>query len=483
MQPNVIPIKPVPIDTTDQEQALYEVRKKIYPRAVTGWFANWRIALIISTQVLFYCTAWFQWNGRQSVLFDLAARKFYVFGIVFWPQDFIYLTLLLTISAFSLFLFTAVAGRLFCGYACPQTVYTEIFLWIERSIEGDRSHRMKLDQGPLTLEKFFKKSFKHSAWIVLAMWTGFTFVGYFTPIRGLFLDFAQTKLSGWELFWIIFYAFATYDNAGWMREQVCKYMCPYARFQSVMFDRDTLVITYDTKRGEPRGARSRKADLATSGLGHCVDCEICVQVCPTGIDIRNGLQSDCIGCAACIDGCDQVMDKMGYPKGLIRYATENAMEHRYSWREMIKRVFRPRVLIYTGLLWTLIFATGFSIWARTPIKVDIIRDRAMLTRQSDEKYVENVYQLRVMNTDEKPHRFVISATGLPELQMISNLQNLQVGPTASVIVPIRLRLDTAKTEPGSHRIQFTVEANDNDNHSTPEVFFIHEKSVFIVPRR
>jgi len=315
--------KIIPIATqsvvADQEQALYEVRRKIYPRAVTGRFAAARVALVLFTQAVFYGVPWLQWGGRQAVLFDLGARKFYIFGIVFWPQDFIYLTVLLTISALSLFLFTAVAGRLFCGYACPQTVYTEIFLWVERKIEGERMQRMKMDSAALTGSKLWRKTAKHGVWVAIALWTGITFVGYFTPITALLHEIGTLSLSAWQTFWIGFYSFATYGNAGWMREQVCKYMCPYARFQSVMFDPDTLIVTYDGKRGEPRGARSRKVDPADAGLGHCVDCEICVQVCPTGIDIRKGLQYECIGCAACIDACDAVMTKLDRPLGLIRY--------------------------------------------------------------------------------------------------------------------------------------------------------------------
>src|SRR3990172_8021555 len=340
------------------EQALYEGRKKIYPRAVHGWFAAWRWALVWATQLVFYGGAWLQWNDRQAVLFDIVHRKFYILGLVFWPQDIIYLTVLLIVSALGLFLFTAVAGRLWCGYACPQTVYTEIFMWVEERIEGSRAARMKLDQSPLTVRKLGLKSAKHAVWLAIALWTGFTFVGYFTPIRELWTEATtlfrwsgggpNPALGPWETFWVLFYGFATYGNAGWMREQVCKYMCPYARFQSAMFDRDTLVITYDGGRGEPRGARSRAADRAALGLGDCVDCGICVQVCPTGIDIRNGLQYECIGCAACIDGCDQVMEKMGYPKGLIRYSTERALKDYLKPKQLLRRVFRPRVLLYSA---------------------------------------------------------------------------------------------------------------------------------------
>ena len=321
----VIPIQPAP-----EEVALYEIRKKIYPRAVHGWFAKWRWALIFLTQAVFYGLPWIGWNGRQAVLFDLGARKFYIFGLVFWPQDVIYLSVLLILSAISLFLFTAVAGRLWCGYACPQTVYTETFSWIERKIEGDRLARIRLDAAPLSLEKIVIKARKHTAWFVIALWTGYTFVGYFTPIHDLGIRAITWELGSSESFWMFFYGFATYGNAGFMREQVCKYMCPYARFQSVMFDKDTLVITYDHERGEPRGSRPKAVNPRDERLGDCIDCSICVQVCPTGIDIRNGLQYECIGCGACIDGCNQVMDKMGYPPGLIRYTTENALARGYD---------------------------------------------------------------------------------------------------------------------------------------------------------
>ncbi len=271
-------------------QSLYEVRKKIHPRAVSGWFATWRWALVWFTQILYYGLCWLPWNGRQAVLFDIVERKFYIFGLVFWPQDIFFLAILLVICAYSLFLFTAIGGRLWCGYACPQTVYTEIFIWIEEKIEGGHTARARLDKAPTGLRKFSLKAAKHLAWGAVALWTGFTFVGYVTPIQSLSSKVMELSLGPWETFWILFYAFATYGNAGWMREQVCKYMCPYARFQGVMFDPDTLVVTYDAGRGEPRGSRSRSTDARGSGLGDCVDCGICVQVCPTGIDIRKGLK-------------------------------------------------------------------------------------------------------------------------------------------------------------------------------------------------
>jgi cytochrome c oxidase accessory protein FixG len=296
---------------------MYRKEPKKYPREVKGRFDTLRDLAMYVLLGIYYFLPWFTLDGRQGVLFDLPARKFYIFGITFWPQDFIYLALLLVIAGLSLFFFTALAGRLFCGYACPQTVWTEAFLLMERWVEGDRAQRMKLDKAPWSTKKLVRKATKQFLWITFALWTGFTFVGFFTPIRELWGDIARFNLGGWETFWFLFYSLATYGNAGYLREQVCKYMCPYARFQSAMFDRNTLIISYDEDRGEPRGGRRKGSDA--SNLGDCINCTLCVQVCPTGIDIRNGLQYECIACAACIDVCDQVMDKMGYERGLVRY--------------------------------------------------------------------------------------------------------------------------------------------------------------------
>ena len=444
-------------DGSAVEQELYEVRKKIHPRSVTGVFAGWRWALVWATQIVYYGLPWLEWNDRQAVLFDLVRRKFYIFGLVFWPQDFIFLSGLLIIAALSLFLFTAIAGRLWCGYACPQTVYTEIFLWIERVIEGDRTQRIQLDQQPMNAGKLAKRSAKHGLWIALSLWTGFTFVGYFTPIRELWAEVWSVALGPWETFWILFYGFATYGNAGWMREQVCKYMCPYARFQSVMFDADTLIITYDAARGEPRGPRSKKADPAAAGLGHCVDCGICVQVCPTGIDIRRGLQYECIGCAACIDGCNQVMDRMRYPRGLIRYSTDNALRGRYAETTFLRHMMRPRTLVYGAVLLAVVAALSVTLAVRVPLKVNVIRDRAALSREAADGRIENVYRLQVMNTEEAPRRYVVSVSGIPGAEL-GLRQPLEVPAATTQTFPVEVRADPAALRAGSHPIVFHVEA-------------------------
>lgn len=455
---------------------MYKSREEIYPREIKGRFATLRWLCVLLTQAVFYGFPWLSWNGRQAVLFDLAARKFYIFGIVLWPQDFIFLAALLIICAYGLFLVTAVAGRVWCGFGCPQTVYTELFLWIERRIEGPRSARMRLAKQPWTAEKITKKSLKHLAWALLAAWTGFTFVAYFTPAHHLLHEIAALTLGPWEWFWICFYSFATYGNAGRMREQVCKYMCPYARFQSAMFDKDTLIVTYDQKRGEPRSAGARKTlDVARTG-GDCIDCSMCVQVCPTGIDIRKGLQYECIGCAACVDACDSVMEKVDLPKGLIRYATERAITEHLNAYEIRRNMLRPRILVYGTLLLIIIGIFSTSLLTRTPLKMDVIRDRGSMGREIDEGAIENVYRLQIMNTAEKSRHFHLSVEGINSIALETS-DDIIVDGATSLVVPVRVKVDHGQGNAGSNKIHFKLQAIDD-----PGVY-VNEKAVFLIPRQ
>ena len=504
---------------------MYAAREEIYPREAKGRYASLRWACVWLTQLVFYGLPWLQWNDRQAVLFDLGTRKFYLFGIVLWPQDFIYLAALLIISACTLFLVTAVAGRVWCGFACPQTVYTEIFMWIERRIEGTRSARMRLDRQPWSVGKLSRKTAKHLAWGAVALWTGLTFVGYFTPVKILTHEITGLALGPWELFWVLFYAFATYGNAGWMREQVCKYMCPYARFQSSMFDHDTLIVTYDQARGQPRGPLARKDGtapiaagmvatllvrnvipatpftspttldsamplsmpelMATASLdaaapaartsGDCIDCSMCVQVCPTGIDIRDGLQYECIGCAACVDACNSVMDKVGTPRGLVRYSTENALRDQLTPAAIRRRAMRPRVLIYSVLLLGIVIACFGALTLRTPLKLDVIRDRGALGREVEDGAIENVFRLQIMNTAEVAHRFQISVTGIDSIKVAGSTEVLLPGADARA-VPVSIRVAHGKGHSGSNPIVFTVQALDD-----PQLR-VKEAAVFFVPR-
>ena len=470
----VIPITPEPVDGGQEYMPMFASEQKVYSRAISGVFSRWRWIMVFLTQIVFYGLPWLQWGERQMVLFDLGARRFYLFGLVLYPQDFIYLTGLLIISALGLFLFTAVAGRLWCGFSCPQTVYTEIFMWIESKVEGDRSARMRIDKHGWTFEKIWKKSLKQFLWIVLSLWTGFTFVGYFVPIRELGVELMAFQGS-WQIFWVLFYGFATYGNAGYMREQVCKYMCPYARFQSAMFDKDTMIVSYDVQRGEARGPRRKDVDYKAQGLGDCIDCKLCVQVCPVGIDIRKGLQYECIGCGLCIDACNSVMDKMEYPRGLIRLTTQNAVAKLWKQAQVIRRIFRPRVLIYSTVLLALSAAMIASLVLREPLKVDVIRDRAALSRIVAGGKLENVYRLQIMNATESEQRYRISATGLDQLEVVSE-QEVSVGPTETRGIAVRLQIPYGSAASGSHPVHFNVDA------LTAGAGRISEKSVFLVPR-
>lgn len=488
--------RPLPPGVEVLEQTLADVRQKIYARSVMGVFARWRIALVLLTQVLFYGLPWLNWNGRQAVLFDLGARKFYIFDMVLWPQDVIYLTLLLIISALGLFLFTAIAGRLFCGYACPQTVYTEIFMWIERKVEGDRVARIRLDESPLSVRKVRIKATKHALWLVVAFWTGFSFIGYFAPIRGLAHDLLALTLGPWQWFWLVFYSVATWGNAGFLREQVCKYMCPYARFQSVMVDRDTLVVTYDATRGEPRGARSRKLDHRAQGMGDCVDCSICVQVCPTGIDIRQGLQYMCIGCGACVDACDQVMDKLDYPKGLIRYTSEKGILEKLSPKEIRRNLFRPRVLIYSKLMLILVAVFIGALATRTTLRVDVIRDRGMLGREVAGGLIENVYRIQLINASEQALVLSLGVEGLPGMTValadrgsvplagvkqdepIQSASRIQVPSASNRLIAVVVRAPAEAGKLGTQPIRFVTKSLGPDGAVLSE---INEASSFIFP--
>ena len=445
---------------------------RIHPHSVTGWFANWRVAMVVITQLVFYGVPWLQWDGRQAVLFDLANRQFYLGPLVLYPQDFIYLTGLLITCALALFLFTAVAGRLWCGYACPQTVYTEIFLWIERAIEGDGPKQRRLDAAPLGPRKIAIRGGKHVVWLIVALWTGFTFVGFFMPIRALAAGI-PTLDFGAEAIAIFFYGFFTYFNAGWLREKICKFMCPYARFQSVMFDADTLIVTYDAARGEPRGTR-RKGD--NQGLGSCVDCGFCVSVCPTGIDIRKGLQIDCIACGACIDACDQVMDRMHLPRGLIRYTTENVLSGKRPKGRWYTHVLRPRVIVYSLVLATVVGVMGFALASRDPFRVNVMREGSVLSRPTADGRIENLYRVKVFNMDEHPRRYRISADGLPSLDMASmEGAEFEVPGTGSRTLAVYLRVDPEQVSAGSHDVRFTVVTSDEG-----QSLRVEEKSTFLL---
>ncbi len=433
------------------QESLYRKEPKIYPRQVRGRFDTLRDLSMYVLLGIYYFLPWISMDGRQAVLFDLPARKFHIFNLTFWPQDFIYLALLLAIAGLTLFFFTALAGRLWCGYACPQTVWTEAFLLMERWVEGDRLKRMRLDNGPWNRERILRKTAKQFLWIAFAAWTGFTFVGFFTPIRELWSGISTFSLGPWETFWLVFYSFATYGNAGFLREQVCKYMCPYARFQSAMFDKDTLIISYDESRGEPRGGRRKGSE--TPEMGDCINCTLCVQVCPTGIDIREGLQYECIACAACVDICDQVMDKMGYERGLVRYTTE------HSLAGGLTRVLRPRILIYGVLLLALLSGVLWSISQRVPLRAELIRDRNALYRELPGGQIENVYKLKLINMDDQAHSYRLTVLGNDQVEA-NTARPLSLASEEVGVFSLRLSAPATAGQ-GVLRLDIRFEAEDN----------------------
>ncbi len=439
---------------TSATNSLYKSREKIHPRDVHGTFARLRVASVWLLLGMYYLGPWLNWNGRQAILFDLPARKFYIFGLELWPQDFVFLAWLLIIAAITLFYVTTIAGRVWCGYACPQTVWTEVFMMMERWTEGPRNKRLKLDKSPWTREKILRRGSKHVLWLVFALWTGFTFVGYFTPIRELAMKTVAMDLGPWEMFWIFFYSLATWGNAGFLREQVCLYMCPYARFQSAMFDKDTLIISYDEKRGEPRGAR-KKGSAKAQQLGDCVDCKQCVHVCPTGIDIRDGLQYECIACGGCIDVCDTVMEKMGYDKGLIRYTTQHGMNGEKT------HILRPRVIAYTLIWISLIAIYLYALAHRSPIQVDVIKERNPIYREVAGNRIQNVYRLKIMNKDHQAHVYTIRIEGLADAQLktLPAQVRVQAGELHTVIAQVSVPRETL-SQP-EYRFRFHFEAKDN----------------------
>jgi cytochrome c oxidase accessory protein FixG len=407
---------------------LYQRREKIFTRSIEGRFQRIRMLSGWPLLIGYFAVPWLQWGERQAVLFDLPARQFHVLGVTFWPQDFVLLGALLIIAAFALFTFTSVVGRIWCGYTCPQTVWTAIYMWMEQFAEGPRHVRIRLDQAPWNFEKIRKRGLKHGLWLGWAFFTGFTFVGYFTPIRELIGDVVHFELSAWPTFWIAFFTAATYVNAGWLREQVCIYMCPYARFQSAMFDEDTLIVSYDAARGEPRG--SRKRGVSAQSLGDCVDCQLCVQVCPTGIDIRDGLQYECIGCAHCVDACDDVMTKVGYAPGLIRYTTSRELAGGTS------RLLRPRVIGYASALVIMCGLFVYALLDRSLVGIDVIRGRGELYQLIGDD-VRNDYELKLMNKSQKTMRLQIGVSAAVPVSVLGPTE-VDIDPGEVVNVPISL---------------------------------------------
>jgi len=444
------------IELVEPSRAKVKVKSSdnlIHTRSFTGLFRNLRLSGAGFLFLLFFGTVWLDWGGRQAVLWDLADSKFHIFGATFWPQDFILLSALLIICAFGLFAITVFAGRVWCGYTCPQSSWTWIFMWCEKLTEGERNQRIKLEAAPWGVNKLLRRSAKHSLWLAISVLTGLTFVGYFTPIKPLAAELLTLQLSGVSLFWVLFFAGATYINAGWLREAVCMHMCPYARFQSVMFDKDTLTVSYDAARGESRGPRKREVEPSSVGLGDCIDCQMCVQVCPTGIDIRDGLQMECIGCAACIDACDSIMDKMGYERGLVSYTSERVLQGGQT------KLFRPRLIGYCAVLAVMIGALVLALVERPMVSLDVSKDRGLF-RENSQGQIENIYSLKIINKTQQRQQYHLALVDGDGFQL-QGRTDFSLAPGEIVDMPVSVAMLAEHPSSSSQSISFEVVDSDD----------------------
>ncbi|WP_119561452.1 cytochrome c oxidase accessory protein CcoG [Vibrio cholerae] len=419
-------------------------------RRYGGWFLL----------LLFGLVPWISYGERQAILLDIGNQQFNFFGTTLYPQDLTLLALLFMIAAFGLFFITTFLGRVWCGYLCPQTVWTFMYIWFEEKLEGNANKRRKQDNSPMTAELVARKTLKHIAWLAIALVTGFTFVGYFVPIRALVIDFFTLSAAFWPVFWVLFFALCTYGNAGWMRSIMCIHMCPYARFQSAMFDKDTFIVGYDVARGEQRGPRSRKADPKALGLGDCIDCDLCVQVCPTGIDIRDGLQYECINCGACIDACDNTMERMGYAKGLISYTTEHRLSGKHT------KVMRPKLLGYGAVFLVMIGLFFAQVAAVDPAGLTVLRDRTQLFRTNSSGEIENTYNLKVINKTQQPQTYQLSVKGLDPVSWYGK-QSVVVQPGEVLNLPMTLGAKPENLSSAVTTIQFIL--HDESHQFTLEV--------------
>jgi len=450
-----IPVKNIPIHKPKGVET-YQPSDQIYVRKVSGFFQKLRQRMNLVYFAFFACLPWLQHNGHQAVLFDIELQRFTLWGLTLWPQDLTLLAWLFILGAFLLFFVTTFLGRVWCGYMCPQTVWTFIFIWFEEKIEGTANQRKKLDSQKMNINKFWRKALKHTAWVLFSLFTAMTFVGYFAPMRDVVVDVFTLNTSLTLAGVIAFFTFATYGNAGWMRETMCLHMCPYARFQSAMFDKNTLTVSYDANRGEARGPRGRKQDPKAVGLGDCIDCNLCVQVCPTGIDIRNGLQYECINCGACVDACNGVMDKMNYERGLIRYDTEHGLQGKKV------KLFRGKLVGYAVVLLIMSSLLVLEIVNRSPVSMDIIRDRNELSKENFNGDIENVYTLKILNKSQTDNTYKLYVTGIANTTWHGE-QTIKVAGADVYTLPMSISVDPYELTSYMNDITFVIEQIDPES--------------------
>ncbi|MCW9035644.1 MAG: cytochrome c oxidase accessory protein CcoG [Rhodospirillales bacterium] len=410
-----------PIKQNPEEKTIrYADRPEIYPRNIKGIYRNVKWITLWVLLGIYHIVPWLRWDRGegvpdQMILMDLSGRRAYFFDMVIWPQEVYYLTGILILAAIGLFFVTSLFGRVWCGFTCPQTVWTDLFFWVERQIEGESNARRKLDKGPWTAAKIFKKGLKHFIWLIVAFLMSFAWVWYFNDAPTVTVEILQGTAGSWVMATIAVLTITTYLLAGWAREQVCYYMCPWPRFQGTMFDEDTLLITYEDWRGEPRAPTNKLRNF--ENRGHCIDCTMCVQVCPTGVDIRLGQQMQCIGCGLCIDACDGIMEKMNLPKGLIRYdSISNGLAREHKKPETFHLV-RPRTMAYVVILLVVMGAMGFSLGTRSLLDVTVLRDRAPLFVTLSDGSIRNGYTYKILNKDDSARTYTLSLKGLEGASM------------------------------------------------------------------
>jgi cytochrome c oxidase accessory protein FixG len=474
------------------ELPLYVDRIKVHPKDVSGIFRRIKWAVLAFCLTIYYVAPFLRWDRGptapdQAILIDLPGRKAYFFFLEIWPQEVYFLTGLLILAAIGLFLVTSLFGRLWCGYACPQTVWTDLFMWVERKIEGDRNARIKLDAAPYTPGKIVKRAAKHAAWIGIALATGGAWVLYFADAPTTVREIFTGEASFTQYMFVGLFATTTYVLAGWAREQVCTYMCPWPRFQSAMLDDESYVVTYEKWRGEPRGKLAKTAPGvdAWAGRGDCVDCNSCVATCPTGIDIRDGQQLECIGCGLCIDACDAVMDKVGRPRGLIRFDTLANQACRAEGKPAHHKFIRARTLIYAGVLAAVSSVMLVALMLRTTVELNVLRDRAPLFVTLSDGQIRNAYTIHILNKTHAPRDYALSVSGLAGA-------SLAVAGADAAPAPV-VRLAAKPDSVATYRLFVTVPAAATGGRASSPVRFdlkpdsgpgaARYESVFLAPAR
>ncbi|XQW86545.1 cytochrome c oxidase accessory protein CcoG [Thalassotalea piscium] len=433
-----------------KENLIYKstaAKDKIYIREQHGKYQRIRRSLNMLLLALFIIAPLLKYKGMQAIYFDLQQQQFHLFSVTLFPQDLLLVCFILVIAAFLLFYATKFFGRIWCGFTCPQTVWMLMFNWVERRVEGSHNHSKSLDLEKLSATKVVKKTIKHAIWMSIALLTSLVFISYFVPVEELYVPFFTLNASSLVTSWVLFFSLCTYINAGWIREKMCLHMCPYARFQSAMFDSSTKLVSYDRIRGENRGKR-KLSQVKEEGMGDCVDCNLCVQVCPVGIDIRNGLQYECINCGLCIDACDTTMSKFNYDKGLIAFTSEQKPKNRLR-----------RHSIYGGF--TLLAIIAMTVWLQTwkSFDVSIIRDRQALYRVNQAGHIENTYVFKIRNKSNQSTRYKIAVEGLDNANIIGQ-EYVEVMPLE--LKTFSLAVEVNKLLPETHNdIGFKIISEDD----------------------